>query len=278
VTAPALAREAPGTGRVYDIPGRGALPSVTNVIDVMSKPALAGWRGKVVARWAFEHAVWLAGRAGRAAALDVAGRHADADALREESIRWARRAPDRRANRAAVLGTRVHAIAEAKARGAPAPAASPEEATYVPGYDAFVASFQPRFRRVETTVVNLTHGYAGTADALAALPALNDALAVVDWKTSRTAVWPEVALQLAALANAEFIIAADGTLTPMPSVVAGLAVRLHPTLDRGYAVWRADIGPQTFQAFLGLLAAWPFYRNGERTLAGPIQSPEELIA
>jgi hypothetical protein len=282
-----LVVEAPRWGRAYDVLGTGELllPSVTNIIEtVLSKPAIGFWRGKMVAGYAFEKADWLAAKAEEAAALAAAGRLADAAALQARTIAWLKRAPDRRSDHAKERGSGVHQLVEAEVLGRPAPDHTLEEAAYLPGYTAFADRFRPRFHHVEVDVANLTHGCAGRADFLATFgDASAEPLTVGDWKTWQTRAFPEVALQLAALAHAEFLVCEhDGTrtLVPMPQVKVdrGIAVRLHPDLEDGYAVWRADIGDGTFAAFLGLLAALPFARSGDRTLTGPIRAPEELTA
>jgi hypothetical protein len=278
--------DVPGLGWAYDVLGTGELLrlSVTNVIDtVLSKPAIGFWRGKMVADAAWEQAGWLVAKTRQVASLAAQGRHCEAQALQARTIAWLKRAPDRRSDHVKARGTGVHRLVEAHALGRPAPDHTVEEAAYLPGYIAFVDRFRPRFRHVEVAVVNLTHGDAGRADILVTFgdqPA--EPLTVCDWKTWQTRAYPEVVLQLAALAHAEYLIREkeDGTrtLVPMPPVDRGIAVRLHPDLEDGYAVFKVDIGDDTFAAFLGLLAALPFARSGDRTLTGPIRTREELIA
>ena len=53
MTTPALAQNVKGKGRHYQHPKTGELvPSVTNIIGVLNKPALPRWAAKVVAEQA----------------------------------------------------------------------------------------------------------------------------------------------------------------------------------------------------------------------------------
>ena len=70
-----------------------------------------------------------------------------------------------------------------------------------------------------------------------------------DYKTGK-AVYPEVAMQIAAAVNADYIIGPDGTQYPLPPCERAVAVSLRPM---GYTVHEVTHLDESFEAFLGLL-------------------------
>ena len=61
MTTPALAQNVKGKGRHYQHPNGDMVPSVTNVIGILDKPALPRWAAKMVA----ERAALMKGSLGR---------------------------------------------------------------------------------------------------------------------------------------------------------------------------------------------------------------------
>jgi hypothetical protein len=251
-------------GRMYHHPALAGrlVPSVTTVVRALDRPGLNSWRVKATAAYAVEHAEWVVEQA----AADPA---AVIDHLRFEGIR--------QAVRAAVRGTRVHHIAQTIAAGNPAPPHSAEEAAYVASYLAFLDDRQPEFLATETTVYSTTHAYAGTLDLLARI---DRAVVLGDIKTKNdppegvaVAVYPEVALQLSALAHADLITGPGGTTAPMPPVDTAVALHLSPT---GYRLHPVDIDGWVWEAFLGLRAAWTFYEYGSRAVL-PTAEPTAVL-
>ena len=53
MTTPALAQNVRGKGRHYQTPDGELVPSVTNVISILDKPALPRWSAKMVAETAY---------------------------------------------------------------------------------------------------------------------------------------------------------------------------------------------------------------------------------
>jgi hypothetical protein len=128
-------------------------PSVTTILGIKDKPALVGWAKRETAACAVRNLPMLSRMAetgGPTAAID-----------------WLRRIPDYRRDSAADLGTRMHAAAEALARGEDLSV----ELDVLPYVDAYVQQFlrvfEPRFLEVETTVCSTRYEYGGTADAFA---------------------------------------------------------------------------------------------------------------
>ncbi|GAU66684.1 hypothetical protein SSP35_03_03320 [Streptomyces sp. NBRC 110611] len=253
-----LVRTETQKGHAYTLDGEPA-PGVTTLISGgLPKPALVGWAAKSAARYAVDH--WRA-----LAPLVASG---EADAAYDEI----RRAPFRERNAAAARGTEVHRYADALSR---------DEDTEVPeelyGYVAACAGFlddwgvRPLLR--EAPVGSRAHGYAGTLDLVAELP--GGQVALFDYKTSRSGVWPDTALQLAAYRYADFHLNDDGTESPMArlNITATYAVHLR---EDGYAVVPLDTSEETFQLFLDV-AAVARADKARRTLVHAPVTPAHLL-
>jgi hypothetical protein len=76
-------------------------------------------------------------------------------------------------------------------------------------------AFNMQILAVETTFVNTELGYAGTADRIVVVPAISPDPIVLDIKSGKN-VYPDVAMQCAALANCDKILHDDGKLEAMP--------------------------------------------------------------
>jgi hypothetical protein len=208
----------------------------------------------------------------------AAGRH-DLLALRVEQYgvdAAARRvvdAVDHAPSEAASIGDEVHGWLEAHAKGESPPVVSEAAQPWLPGAQAFLTAFEPRFVAVEATAVNRTVGYAGTADFVAYL---GDTLVIGDYKTGR-AVHGEVAMQLGALARCEVIVTPDGTERPMPQVARAVVVHVNPALLRGYCVRPVDLGEEPWRRFRACLALWET-RKVSAWVGDEIDSPAALGA
>jgi hypothetical protein len=234
-------------GRGYRDPVTGqVVPSVTTVLRLLAKDGLDRWKLRTVAEAAVHHRRHLE---------DLRARYGD-----EEAARRLAQAADRVAGRAAERGTAVHCYAEAWAKGEALPEPAPEHEGYLRAFEAFVAGWRPRFLGAEATVWAKEAGYAGTLDAWAVVE-VEGRRHLIDYKTSK-AVYPEAALQLAALANAPEVVHPDGAREPAPRVEGGLVVRLGA--DGGYAVHAVNVGPTGFawQAFARLVGVWWLFHAG----------------
>jgi hypothetical protein len=101
---------------------------------------------------------------------------------------------------AASIGRQVHEWVEAHIRGEE-PVLPPEETQVRSGVDAalkWLGAHQVRFVENERAIYSRQHRYSGRMDGLAYV---DDALAVVDWKTSN-GIYPEYIIQIAAYALA----------------------------------------------------------------------------
>ena len=117
------------------------------------------------------------------------------------------------------------------------------------GETGFLDRYKPRWVASEFTVWSDTYGYAGTADWAAYI---GDSLVLGDNKTGNQ-VYPDVAMQLAALARADYILEVDGTEKPLPKFDKYAVLHLRPMFSRLIPVESTD---EWFKAFLGLKACF----------------------
>ena len=233
MTTPALAQNVKGKGRHYQAPDGQLVPSITNVLGVLNKPALPRWAAKVVAEQA------------------VAMRDSLAKLDEAEAVDLLKGAPWRSSGRAADRGTTIHAYLEAKLQGLDPHEISGEAARYRKAADQFLSEWDPKPLAIELTVFG--DGYAGTGDLWATLN--NGAVAVLDYKTSK-AIYPEAALQLSALARAD--VTPDGSLAPV--VDEAWVVRIG---EDGYEAKQVADIDGCYQVFRALLTAWHWTMNKE---------------
>jgi hypothetical protein len=239
--------------RFYRIDGR-AYPSVTTVLDVIAKPALGPWYAKEERRY-FATAM-----------LEVLARPGARDpeyvlAAVAEAVSGVK-AADREKQRAATIGTAVHAGIEWHLRrwlgGDPGPEpVLPDNALWaVESWKDWAKAVVLQPLVIERTVHCARCGYAGTLDLYARV---KNRLTVIDWKTGR-AIYPEAFLQNVAYRHAA---AAQG----LPSE-QGMIVRLPKLLSD--PAWEAMIVPATLtlQDFLAALRLWRWRRLMEGRPAG----------
>jgi hypothetical protein len=176
MTTPALAENVKGRGRHYRHPVTGDLvPSITNVIGTLDKPALPRWAAKMVAETAY--------------------RMRSALPLMEESeaVDMLKGSPWNKSKRASERGTDIHAYLEARINGDAPDELSDDAAPYKDAADKWLDYYGPEPVATELTVFHPL--YAGTGDLWCRF---DGRMAIVDFKTSK-AVYNEAALQLAAL-------------------------------------------------------------------------------
>lgn len=235
-----------GRGHSYKVDGV-KYDGVTTLINKgLPKPALVSWAARSVAEHVADNLEAVQG-------MKAMGREAIVAALKEAP--WTSR------DTAAAKGTEVHGLAEKLTRGEKIQI--PEHLTgYVESCIAFLDQWKVREVLVERTIANRKWRYAGTLDLVAEVadPTVGDVLALLDWKTGASGVWPEVSLQLAAYAHAEVYLADDNTEQTMPKVDAGYAVWLR---SDGFDVYPVEIGQEPFKTFQHL--AWLARRVDDRT-------------
>ncbi len=231
--------------RFYTIGGQ-RLPSVTTVLDIIAKPALGPWYAKEERRY-FETAM-----------LEVLSRPGARDpeyvlTAVAEAVTGVK-AADREKQKAAAIGTAVHAGLEWELRRRLGEDAGPEPrlpevaAWAVESWKDWARSVGLEPVAIERTVYCLDCGYAGTLDLYARVKGV---LTVLDWKSGK-AIYPEAFLQNIAYRHA-------ATRAGLPSV-QGLIVRLPKRLDD--PAWEVMPVPATLtlEDFLAALRLWRWQR------------------
>ncbi|HEY7825046.1 MAG TPA: hypothetical protein VIG24_19555 [Acidimicrobiia bacterium] len=235
MTTPALAQNVRGKGRHYKNPKNGDLvPSVTNIIGMMDKPALPRWSAKLVA----ERAALMKRSLPQMDDADIV------DTLK--AVPW------QRSNRAADRGTDIHAYLEARLNDWEPEELSADAEPYKAAADDWMLHADIEVVATELTAFHPL--YAGTMDFVARV---NGVLTLGDFKTSK-AIYDEAALQLSALwgcytdqhGDPVPWRDADGDVTEMPVLEV---VRIG---HNGWESKQVEDPMGSLRAFFGLLEAW----------------------
>lgn len=288
--APPTRIQKAGSGHSYFLDGV-KVPGVTTILgNGVPKNGLQGWAAGTVADFVVNRLAVARGSDGRARIV--------ADELVADALSWnaTRERPTavspgevlprsalveilkniryRDLGEASAKGTDVHRIAERLGRGEEVDV--PEHLTgYVDGYLRFLDEWQPRDALLEAVVINRKWRYMGKSDLIAEFDELPAELAemigkssgrgLLDLKTSRSAIFPEVGLQLVGYKNAETILL-DGEEQPMPPIDFVAAVHVKP--DGDYEVIAFDLEertrPTTFDVFLyvKMVGEWLDWKEG----------------
>lgn len=216
------------TWHYYTLDGERADGVTTLISGGLPKPALMKWAPRTVAEYVADNAD---------AVEELRGRGRDAMVRTLKEVPWSQ------ASAAAARGTEVHSLAERLSHG--------EEIEIPDGLEGYVDSavkFLDEWRvkpiHTEVAVANRQWNYAGTADLIAET---SGRTVLMDYKTSRSGIYGETALQLAAYASAEFYLDDEGNEQPMPQFAAAYAVWLRAD---GYDVYEMDISEPVYKAFL----------------------------
>lgn len=250
--------------------------SVTTIQGAIAKPALLPWGIKATAEGTVRNRDVLAAMLKRCETPDecMAGDFCDAC---DETIRYLKGTPYAQRDRAADLGTSVHAAAEAYSLGKPFPPWAPAVKPYMEAYVRFLDDLQPAFTATEASVYNRTERYAGTLDAIirCTLP-LHDqpGTYLLDTKSGK-GVYPEVGLQLAAYRYAEFIGLPDGSEAPMHNVDGGLCLHVRP---EGYKLIEVRCDEEVYRAFLYAREVFRWLEDTSKTVLGTEYAPHLEVA
>ena len=212
------------------------VPSITNVIGVLDKPAIPRWSARVVAE--------------RAAALKHSlGKMSDADVV--DTLKGA---PWSKSQRAMDRGTDIHAYLEFRLNAWVPEELSEDAKAYKQAADEWFDYYAPETIETELSVFGAR--YAGTGDLWCRI---GDRLTIVDFKTGK-GIYDEAALQLSALWGAtttgEGLSAPhvlDSGLPVHADDVDLLVVRIGTD---GYEVKQVADPERSFNTFLCLLEAW----------------------
>jgi hypothetical protein len=247
--APTIVRRNHGRNHSYTVNG-AKLPGVTTILNSgIPKPAIVKW----------------AARAASQEVLDYWDELAELPpSARAERVRTA---PDRDRDAAAKRGTEVHALASRLAAGEVDVPVPDELEGHVDAYLAFADAWDPTELLVEATLANLRAGYCGTLDAIADM---GGSRWLLDLKTTRSGVFSESALQLAAYRHAEWVVDTADVVVPMLEVDRCAVVWLKA--DRTYELVPVDAGGTSFRTFLYALEIGRFLARDD-VLGTPIAAP-----
>lgn len=246
-----------GRGHSYLLDG-AKVPGVTTILgDGYPKPALINWAAKTTAGYAVDH--W-----DELAALNISARMAKLERARWDDV-----------GEASERGREVHTLGQRFLAGEDV---TPPDtlAGHLDSYVRFVEEWQPQEVAVEAAVFSREFRYGGRFDLLARLA--DNLLWLLD-KTSRSGVFADVALQLAAYRYADFYVLEDEVDD------AGVAVEHDmPTVDRTGVVWlRADgydlypleAGAEAFEIFGAVQQVAEFATSSKEQWIGDALRPPE---
>lgn len=250
MSEPLIVKATHAGDRLYEWQGVD-YPSVTSVIRAgVAKPGLVQWAATKV----IDHAI----NNREALALLT-----DRKAKKFLTTLWE---ADRMV--AAEKGTAIHEQAENYALGKRVDL-TPEIEGYVKAFDNFLYDFKPVFLLTESLVVNKTHGYAGTLDAIVVI---DGKTYVLDIKTGNY-IWSEVALQLSAYARADFTgDRTTGKESPLPTLYKwGLVLHLQ---DGSYQVRPVRLGDNEFNTFLACIDLFHWSTDTSKSALLPVWKKE----
>lgn len=238
MTTPALAETVKGMGRHYRHPMHNELvPSVTNVLSVINKPALMGWAARQVAIMAADM------------------REALHQMAYDEVVDLLKGAATRTSNRAGTRGTDVHAWIADELQGIPTVELPSSSSAYLAAARSWLADTSPSPVTVETTMFHPL--YAGTADAVVRIDGESWLL---DFKTSR-GIYDEAALQVCALAGC-FLWAGESAVTEALPIDRLGVVRFD---DRGRYEMKEITDRETHhEMFLALVSLWNWQHHTDK--------------
>jgi hypothetical protein len=248
--SPPIRRVDTAKGHHYKDARGQRVPGVTTILSGgIPKPALITWAANATAEAAVDQ--W-----------DDYSALAPAQRLKRlQAARYGER------DRAKDRGTEVHRAAEKLLAGQPAQV--PEEiAGHVEAYARFLDEFKVEPVHVEFSCVSYKWGYAGTADLCAwvEVPIHGRTLLLMDLKTSRSGIFGETALQLAAYRYADFwVIDGEDVAPPPVQYCAGIHVRAD-----GYDLLPVEAGEEEHKDFLYAMRVGRFVDRSRELVGAPI--------
>lgn len=253
IYTPPIRRVETAKGHYYKDADANRVPGVTTMLDGgLPKKALINWAGTATAEAAINR--W-----------DELAEMPPGTRLKElQGARYAEK------DRAAKRGTEVHRYAERLINGEEVTV--PEEIHgHVESYARFLDVFKVEPVAVEFGVASYKYGYAGTTDLIAdiTVPRLGRKRLLMDIKTSRSGIFGEVALQLAAYRYAECILG-DDTEPERPMIEVDGCAGIHVRGDD------ADLVPVTadeavFRSFLYVKQVYEFDKVNRDLVGEPIR-------
>ncbi|HET7386820.1 MAG TPA: hypothetical protein VFJ19_09195 [Nocardioidaceae bacterium] len=246
-----------GRGHWYKVDGKKADGVTTAIKQGLPAPALMYWSARCVAEFVADN------REHVRECMDWMDR--------DQLVRLLKETPWSARDKAAVRGTEVHALAEKITHGEEVDV--PDHLTgYVASAVAFLDDWEAEPVVTEAVVGHHKWGYAGTLDAVYRLP--GGRIALSDWKTGASGIWPETVLQLNAYANADTYMDGEGE-HPMSELGITEAFAVHVRED-GYSVHPIPLTDGCFQTFLYCLAISRWAKNAKQLIGDPVPAPEAV--
>ncbi|HEY3541047.1 MAG TPA: hypothetical protein VGK79_00765 [Gaiellaceae bacterium] len=222
----AIRRVDRGRGHTYYIDGERADGVTTLLGDGLAKPALINWAANTTAAYAVDNWDDLT-------ELSVSERLEKLKKARYEDL-----------DKAARRGTEVHRLAEQLVHGAEVDV--PDElAGHVESYVDFLDTFEPEPILVEAVVASRKWRYCGTLDLVARI---DGHVWLLDVKTTRSGIFPDVALQIAGYRWADVYIDPAGFEQPMEQLGITKSGAIHVRAD-GYDLIPLDTREPVFRDF-----------------------------
>jgi hypothetical protein len=227
---PGIRRINRGRSHSYTIDGIQADGVTTLLGDGLPKPALINWSANTTANYAVD-------RWDELGKLPLSERLDRLKKARYEDL-----------DRAARRGTEVHSLAEHLVQGHEVDV--PDElAGHVDSYVKFLDHFDPEPLLVEAVVANRKWRYAGTLDLVARI---GGDVWLLDVKTTRSGIYPDVALQLALYRWAEVYVDQDGNEQDMTGLGVTRSGAVHVRGD-GYDLVPLETGEAVFKDALHVM-------------------------
>ena len=277
MTSPKNAQTSRATGKRFYSWRDEAYWSVTTLIaGGIPKPNLLPWGIKSVAEGAIKRRDTFQSMLKPCQTQETC-EQGDFCATCDETIRWLKSLPYITRDRAADLGSNVHAAIEAHRLGKPMPPWPLGIKPYMVSFERFLTDFNPGYEMAEASVYSRTQRYAGTLDAIVnlTLPLHTErGRFILDAKSGK-GVYPEVGLQLAAYRYAEFVGLPDGSEAPMPVVDGALALHLTPA---GYRLIEVRADETVFSYFLYAREVFRFGEEISKTILGSEYGAQSQMA
>lgn len=239
-----------GKGHWYKLDGEKADGVTTLIGSGVPKPALINWAANTTAEYAIDNWSELAD-------MPASKRLAELKAARFAAL-----------DKAARRGTEVHKLAEKLLQDEEVEV--PDElAGHVESYVKFLDTWQPTPVLVEAQVASRKWRYCGTVDMVVDLP--DGRRMIADIKTSRSGIFGETVLQLAAYRYAEFYLDADKNEQSVADlgIVGALAIWVR---SDGYDVYELPADEYQHNRFLHVATVARWTKNS-RDLIGPAVQP-----
>jgi hypothetical protein len=244
------------------------ISGVTTIIGAgFPKSALMKWAGEATADYAIDHWEELG-------TLPISERWKRLRSGRYEYV-----------DRAANQGRKVHKVAQRLLEDGGEVEIPEGLEGFVKACVGFLDDFDFQAELTEFTCYSETRKHAGTGDAIGTLllpdleelewiprdPDTGRVRALIDWKTSRSGIYGETALQLAGYRFSEHVITPEGEVEPMPGV--DFAAAVHLKRDGTYAFVPLECEQEQYRDFLYVNEVARIVETSREWVGDPIPAP-----